>query len=89
MALTDAKLRKLANKKDDPITLSHRDGLCVKRNKNGNMLWQYRCRYLSKPVIMSLEYYAELLLKDTQALMPHLKYWTSIGEGPRKVFKAH
>lgn len=38
MALTDAKLRKLANKKDDPITLSHRDGLRVKRNKSVDFL---------------------------------------------------
>ncbi|TMP40871.1 hypothetical protein CWB96_08710 [Pseudoalteromonas citrea] len=62
MALTDAKLRKLANKTDDLITLSHRDSLRVKRNKNGCVIWQYRCQYLSKPVIMSLRYYPELLL---------------------------
>jgi integrase len=89
MALTDAKLRKLANKKDDPITLSHRDGLRVKRNKNGSVLWQYRCRYLCKPVIMSLGYYPEVSLKDAQDLIPHLKHWLSIGEDPRKAYKAY
>jgi len=41
MPLTDAKLRNLANKKDDPVVLSHRDDLSVKRNKKGIVLWQY------------------------------------------------
>ena len=41
MPLTNAKLRNLANKTDEPNVLSHRDDLSVKRNKKGTVLWQY------------------------------------------------
>lgn len=87
MPLTDAKLRNLANKKDDPVVLSHRDGLRVKRNKNGTVLWQYRCRYERKQVIMSLGFYPELTLKDAQDLVPHLKHWIQQGDDPRIKYK--
>jgi len=67
--------------------LSHRDGLRVKRNKNGTVLWQYRCRYERKQVIMSLGFYPELTLKGAQDLVPHLKHWIQQGDDPRIKYK--
>ncbi|MBQ4809926.1 tyrosine-type recombinase/integrase [Pseudoalteromonas luteoviolacea] len=88
-ALTDAKLRNLVNKKDSPCTLSHRDGLRVKRNMSGVVLWQYRCRFEGKQVIMSLGHYPQVGLKDAQDLVPLLKGWIKSGLDPRVAYKKH
>lgn len=87
MPLSDAKLRNLLNKKDQLCVLSHRDGLRVKRNKNGAVLWQYRCRYKGTQVIMGLGHYPQLGLKDAQDLVPHLKGWVAQGLDPRVEYK--
>lgn len=87
MAVTDAKLRNLVNKKNDPLTLSHRDGLRVRRNNNGTVAWQYRCRYLGKQQIITLGYYPDVSIKDAQDLVPHFKSWIAAGEDPRVKFK--
>ncbi|OCQ23409.1 integrase [Pseudoalteromonas luteoviolacea] len=88
-ALTDAKLRNLVNKKDSPCTLSHRDGLRVKRNMSGVVLWQYRCRFEGKQVIMSLGHYPQVSLRDAQDLVPLLKGWIKSGLDPRVAYKKH
>ncbi|PCK32491.1 Arm DNA-binding domain-containing protein [Pseudoalteromonas piscicida] len=79
MAVTDAKLRKLINKKKDPIVLSHRDGLRVRRNSNGTLAWQYRFRYLRSQQIVTIGYYPDLSVKDAQDLVSLLKAWIVAG----------
>lgn len=87
--LSDAKLRNLVNKKNDPVTLSHRDGLRVKRNNNGMVAWQYRCRYQQKQQLITLGYYPAISLKDAQDLVPFFKDWIAAGEDPRFKYKQH
>lgn len=87
--LSDAKLRNLVNKKNDPVTLSHRDGLRVKRNNNGMVAWQYRCRYQQKQQVITLGYYPAISLKDAQDLIPFFKDWIAAGEDPRLKYKQH
>ncbi|CAM4263872.1 tyrosine-type recombinase/integrase [Pseudoalteromonas maricaloris] len=87
MAVTDAKLRKLVNKKKDPIVLSHRDGLRVRRNSNGTVAWQYRFRYLRSQQIVTIGYYPDLSVKEAQDLVSLLKAWIAAGEDPRVKLK--
>ncbi|WP_440056095.1 tyrosine-type recombinase/integrase [Pseudoalteromonas sp. T1lg65] len=89
MALTDAKLRNLVNKKNEPLTLSHRDGLRVRRNNNGTVVWQYRCRYIGKQQLITLGYYPEVTIKSAQELVPYFKSWITAGDDPRKKFKEY
>ncbi|WP_284137008.1 tyrosine-type recombinase/integrase [Pseudoalteromonas obscura] len=87
--LSDAKLRNLVNKKNDPVTLSHRDGLRVRRNNNGTISWQYRCRYAGKQQVITLGYYPQLSIRGAQDLAYKLKGWIADGEDPRLKLKLH
>ncbi|MBQ4848815.1 site-specific integrase [Pseudoalteromonas sp. MMG012] len=81
--ISDTKLRSLLNKPNEPLILSHRDGLRVKRNKNGSISWQYRCRIGGKQALVTLGKYSGLTIKQAQELVPKLQTWLIEGKDPR------
>ncbi len=83
MPLSDAKLRKLDGKKQDPKVLPHRDSLSVKVSKKGTITWQYRCRFEGKQVIVSFGRYPGLSISKAQEYIPKFQQWLKEDKDPR------
>jgi integrase len=83
MPLSDAKLRKLSGKEQEPKTLTHRDSLSVRISKKGTITWQYRYRYNAKPVILTVGRYPGLSISDAQDLVPKFQQWIKEKKDPR------
>lgn len=83
MPLSDAKLRKLDGKIQEPKVLSHRDSLSVRVSKKGTITWQYRCRVKGKQVIVSFGRYPGLSILKAQEYIPKFQQWLQEDKDPR------
>ena len=86
MALSDAKLRKIAGKPyDGPAELPDGQGLSARVTKTGHVNFQYRYRYGQRARRMALGAYGDITLKEARELHAEARRILQTGSDPATV----
>lgn len=87
MALSDTKLRSIHNKPySGKPELTDGDGLSARVSSNGTIAFQYRYRWNSKPVRLTIGHYPAVSLKDARVIIGDMRELYTKGLDPKIYF---